>query len=420
MAENFHYHSDAQKLAIQSVLSEIGWVSGVIVNKNTGNLLDGKMRVEEALARDPESLVPYLEVDLSETEEKKILAVFDPIGAMAKTDAELYQELAQLIAFESAALADLSADISGSSCADQLEVFTDEAVAPDRLAFVAGKWDVARSDLWRIGEHLLLCGDATNHEDAARLMNGEQAELLFTSPPYADQRTYTGDGDLSPAHLSKFIGAFAPFARFQIVNLGIKRRDHEIDEYWQTYIEAARASGYLFLSWNIWDRGQATSVGLQTAMFAIDHEWIFVFGKAEKKLIRTVRTKDSSREREKHKKRRTRRNSKDEMIVVEKWENIRSHKQLGTVLRLPQANTIGNSDHPAQFPVELPARHIEAMSAKGDIVVEPFSGSGTTLVACQNLERRCRAMEISPQYVALTLERMHKTFGIEPILESKK
>lgn len=73
--------------------------------------------------------------------------------------------------------------------------------------------------------------------------------------------------------------------------------------------------------------------------------------------------------------------------------------------------------HGASFPVELPAEGIKRFSSEGSVVYEPFAGSGTTLVACQNLSRRCRAIEISPAYCAVILERMSQAF---PELEIKR
>jgi len=84
---------------------------------------------------------------------------------------------------------------------------------------------------------------------------------------------------------------------------------------------------------------------------------------------------------------------------------------------LKAANTIANSLHPAMFPVELPEEYIKAMTSDSDIVCEPFSGSGTTMVACENLHRKCRAIEISPNYCAVILERMSTAF---PELEIKR
>jgi site-specific DNA-methyltransferase (adenine-specific) len=72
--------------------------------------------------------------------------------------------------------------------------------------------------------------------------------------------------------------------------------------------------------------------------------------------------------------------------------------------------------HPAPFPIELPKRCIKLFSYKGDVVLDPFLGSGTTLIACENLNRRCRAVEISPAYVAVALERFHSATGKTPCL----
>jgi DNA modification methylase len=68
------------------------------------------------------------------------------------------------------------------------------------------------------------------------------------------------------------------------------------------------------------------------------------------------------------------------------------------------------------FPVEFPKAYIEAMSNESDFIAEPFSGSGTTLMACEQLNRKCRAMEIAPEYVAVALERWATATGKTPVL----
>jgi hypothetical protein len=84
--KNWRVHPKAQREALTGVLAEVGWVTGVMVNKTTGSVIDGHARIEEALKLGDATPVPYIEVELSEEEEAKILATLDPISAMAAAD----------------------------------------------------------------------------------------------------------------------------------------------------------------------------------------------------------------------------------------------------------------------------------------------------------------------------------------------
>ena len=116
--DNFREHGEAQRTALDSLLNEVGWVTGVIVNKTTNRLIDGHLRVEEGLKQSPEAQIPFTQVDLSEEEERKILLVLDPIGALATMDAENFQSLAESIDFNSKSLDELIAQLSEN---EQLE-----------------------------------------------------------------------------------------------------------------------------------------------------------------------------------------------------------------------------------------------------------------------------------------------------------
>ena len=264
----------------------------------------------------------------------------------------------------------------------------------DRAAELQEKWQVKTGDLWRIGDHRLLCGDSTKREDVEKAMGGESAELLFTSPPYSDMRAYNG-GDLSIENLIKFIPAFYGLCNYQVINLGIQRREGEIYSYWDSYINKAKECGYSFLAWNIWNRVSAKTIAQQSAMFPISHEWIFIFGNEAKELNKTKRKADAT--------------LKDKRI-----DNTNKYTSITSVLTLQPSLDENVDKHPARFPVEFPSEYIGAMSHVGDCITDPFVGSGTTIVACQNLGRKCRAIEISPEYCAVTLERMATAFpGIE-------
>lgn len=124
--DNWRKHGDAQRAAIDGILSEVGWVTGVIENETTGNLIDGHARVEQALQRNPKEPVPFIKVKLTADEEKKVLAVLDPIGGMAQTDTDVLNALLKAINFESDALNDL-VSVQAADDIDLDQFFTEKS-----------------------------------------------------------------------------------------------------------------------------------------------------------------------------------------------------------------------------------------------------------------------------------------------------
>ena len=107
---NYRTHPQSQREAVRGSLDELGWIQRVIVNRTTGNLIDGHERVWQALHAD-DAEVPYVEVELSEAEEKLALAVLDPLSAMAETDAKILDDLLRDVSTGNAALQELLAGL---------------------------------------------------------------------------------------------------------------------------------------------------------------------------------------------------------------------------------------------------------------------------------------------------------------------
>ena len=251
-------------------------------------------------------------------------------------------------------------------------------------------------DLWELGKNRLLCGDSTDPGTVGVLMDGKKAELLFTSPPYSDMRDYGGN-DLSIETLKKFIPAFYPFVKYQVINLGLQRKDHEIVEYWQDYIKQAKECGYKLLSWNVWSReGMGGSIANMSSMFRMEHEWIFVFGRARKELYNTKKNKTPGLH-----KGLTNRQKDGTTKKVNKFV-VKEYGRLSSVLKLCYGNS---KEHPAVFPVGLPEEYIKAMSKKSDVIIDPFLGSGSTLIACEKTNRTCYGMELDPHYCDIIVNR---------------
>jgi hypothetical protein len=151
-------------------------VAQVLINATTGHIVDGHLRVELALARH-EATVPVTYVELSEQEERLVLASFDPLAAVAGAEKDALAALLAGLSVEDAGLAallaDLAADLPRAGLTD-----------PDEAPAVPGQPYVKSGQLYRLGDHRLLCGDATEPGDVERLMDGERAECMWTDPPY--------------------------------------------------------------------------------------------------------------------------------------------------------------------------------------------------------------------------------------------
>ena len=267
-------------------------------------------------------------------------------------------------------------------------------------------------DIYQMGQHRLICGDSTDVAVIDRLMDGVKADMLFTSPPYSDMREYNGGKDLSVSNISKFIGAYRPYTDYQCVNLGIQRKDHEIVQYWDEYIAKAKECGYKLLAWNVWDKMECGSIGQQSAFFPIRHEWIFVFGtdfyeinRTQQKKTQPTRAKESTTRRQK------------DGSLSKSTQGDQSHflKQMESVIQITPVK-VHDIDHPAPFPVDLPAEYIKAMTNEGDSVIEPFGGSGSTLIACEQLNRKCYICELDPHYVDVIIARWEQFTGQKAVL----
>ena len=178
---NWRRHPLVQKRAIGGVLDEIGWVQQVIVNRQTGRLVDGHLRVEAACIRN-ESVVPVLYVELSESEEATVLATLDPLAALAQSDSTVLSELLKKTQTADAAVEALLASVAkgaGVSLLEPAERLTEPADAPS-----LGPSIVSRSgDLWMLGGHRLLCGDSSSPDDVERAVGEAEITWIWTDPP---------------------------------------------------------------------------------------------------------------------------------------------------------------------------------------------------------------------------------------------
>lgn len=263
---------------------------------------------------------------------------------------------------------------------------------------------VQRGDIWQLGQHRLMCGDSTSEIDVRRLFDGKTFRLCFTSPPYSDQREYKVGAfnwhSLMCGSFEQIVKHGNPDCHI-LINLGLSHKNRQVDMYWLGWLMQCSEMGWPVFGWYVWDKGSVTFRENDGRLFT-SHEFIFHFNQSRNEANKWVET--SGRKQYVYGYRRP--NGKHEKIF--------SPDKVGQPFRVPASiisihkvneNRQIYSKHPAVFPVALPEFMMHTWSQPHDIVYEPFCGSGTSIIAGENLNRRVYAMEIEPSYCELAIQR---------------
>ncbi len=260
----------------------------------------------------------------------------------------------------------------------------------------------AVGDLWRLGRHRLLCGDATKAETFTRLMAGERAQMVFTDPPYnVPIDGYVGGlGRVRHADFAMASGEMseAEFTRFLETTLGHLKANsadgalHYVYMDWRHMAELLAAGRGIYSDLKnvcVW----AKTNGGMGSLYRSQHELVFVFKNGTAPHVNTVELGRHGRYR------------------TNLWH-------YAGVNAFGVDRDVALSMHPTVKPVALVANAIKDCTRRGDIVLDAFAGSGTTLIAAERAGRRGYAVEIDPQYVDVALERYRATFGDDPVHEA--
>ena len=369
-------------------------------DKSKAYILDGHSRVKALLELQKEGYkipaklpVDYIKAINKKEAKEKLLGIASQYGIITE---------AGLMDFINEADLDIDSLIATIEIPDIDIVFPEEETIDDDEIPEKVKTITKMGDLWELGEHRVLCGDSTDAEQVKKLMAKREAKILFTSPPYSDMRSYGGNKDISINYIIKFIPAFRRYIKYQVINLGIQRKNGEIHEYWQQYIKEAKQCGYKLISWNIWNRAeQGGSVGAITGLFPIEHEWIFIFGyKANKNdFNKIIKNKHAGEFRSGG-------DRQADGSLINKHRYINKYRRMGTVQTISfERNLLNKRSHVAVFPIKLPTEYIKAMTDVNDSIIDSFIGSGSTLIACEKINRICYGMEIEPHYCDVIVQR---------------
>jgi DNA modification methylase len=393
--KNWRRHPKAQVDALRGLLTEIGYADALLVRELADGhlmLIDGHLRAETT----PDAEVPVLVLDVTEEEADKILLTLDPLAAMAESDSSQIQRLLETVRTDNEAVEDLLRRTAGERLWQI--VHPDEVheadVSFERADELRNKWGTEVGQLWHIELHRVICGDCTDRAVVKRLWTDDSppARVICTDPPYGvsygektisnsrrghgrSRRAIENDS-LPPDELQKMCAASWRIARDHAL-AGAVIYVTVSSIFLKYFIQALEDAGFGYRHCLIWVKQQFV---LGRSDYHYQHEPI-LYGWLE--------------------------NGPHYFI------DDRTQSSVFEINR-PTASP----DHATSKPVELIARMIANSSKPGELIYDPFCGSGSTIIAAHQLGRIGYGCEIDPAYLAVELERL-SLLGLKPELEDQ-
>lgn len=416
---NWKVHPDSQQEAVLGLMDEVGVVKSVIVNQRTGFILDGHLRVSLAIRRDEDEVdVEY--VDLTEEEEALVIITLDHTAGMSVGDPEKLRETLQRAKPQSESNKALLAAIAKDAMVVQTKT-DDEVAAPDARASEAealsAQWGVKRGDVWEIGAHRLVCGDCTNGDDMELLLDGQRVAGVFTSPPYAMQRKATYGGIPEDEYVAWWGGVQSQVASALLTNgsffLNIKPHADEGQRVLYVFdlvLAMAREWKWLFVDEFCWRNTSNGTPGGWPNRFKNAFEPVYHFSRQQEIAFYPYQVAEKSDGTFKYSPDHPKAASGSGLLAGHQTEEGLARPS--NVIEVAAEHSVPN--HPAPFPIRLPSFFMQAFSEEGGRWLDPFSGSGTVILAAEKLGRIGYGMELSEMYAAVSLQRFVDA-GLSPV-----
>lgn len=401
-ARNSRRHGDKQVELIARSIREFGFVNPVLIDRDHV-IIAGHGRFEAARRLGLET-VPTVLVDHLTPEQVRAYRIADNrIAELSDWDPELLRmEIGELAELDLSGALDFDVSLTGFDT-PQIDIILDPPdAAPDdapaeTLELPANDATaVSRAgDVWILGAHRLFCGSALEARSYERLLEAEHVQLVFTDPPYnvpisghvrgggkaAHREFAMGVGEMSGAAFEDFLRGALGQCRAAVVDGAVLM----VCMDWRHVAElvaAGRAERLGLLNLCVWNK---TNGGMGS-LYRSKHELVFVFKAGTAPHVNNV-------ELGRHGRYRT---------------NVWDYAGVNTFRRGREADL---ADHPTVKPTALVADAIRDVSDRGGLVLDPFGGSGTTLLAAEQTGRRARLIELDPLYVDVTIRRWQERTG---------
>ena len=370
---------------VSASLKEFGWQQPIVVDKDMV-VIAGHTRLEAARTLGMDKVPVQIAEDLTDAQVKAYRIADNRVSQEAEWDLDLLKlELADLdnLDYDLLLTGFDDDELNGMLIEAVEEGFTDEddvPELPDEPVSVLG-------DIWSLGNHRLMCGDSTSVDDFDKLMDGHKSDMIFTDPPYG--MSYGGGRAAGSSKKGALVKAHGMIKNddlqgdnlVQLVADAIYNSLNHTKEgaalysclTWRTYSEfeeALRQMEKEVKACIVWDK---KSIGLGQSNYRPQHEFIFYCGG--------------------------------------QWYG---DKKQSDVWYLSRGNT-SDYVHPTQKPVELIELALENSSKAGDIVIDCFGGSGSTLIACEKKARGSRLMELDNKYADAIILRWQDFTGKEAV-----
>lgn len=373
---------DPEYAKIKRSIETFGYVDPIIVNERTGTIVGGhqRLKVLKDLGYDE---VEVSVVDLSEENEKALNVALNKISG--EWDFALLKDLLEELDASSIDVELTGFDIDEmENLMTQFQVEEEGEVDEDYFDIEEAIPDEPiskRGDIWKLGRHRLMCGDSTDINDVEKLMGGIKADLFLTDPPYNVNYEGKAKDKLKIKNDSMDEESFRQFLRDAFFAADTVMREGAVFYIWH-----ADSEGYNF-------RGACIDVGWQVRQCLIWNKSSMVIGRQDYQW-------------------------KHEPCLYG-WKSGASHFWAGdrkqvTVLDFNKPQR--NGEHPTMKPVSLFDYQIKNNTRKGDIVLDLFGGSGTTIIACEQNGRIGYSMELDEKYCDVIIKRWEEFTGKKAVL----
>lgn len=354
--------------AVVKSIEEFGFKVPIVIDKN-GTIVTGHTRLKAAKKLGMKTVPCIVADDLTPEQIKAFRLADNKVAEAAEWDMELLnEELDGIIDID---MSDFNfGDITDSPSSEDVVEDDDENIG------LPSEPKTRLGDLWTIGRHKLMCGDATSGDVLKRLMGGDKVDMYLTDPPYnvayegktEDKLTIQNDSMEDSAFYQFLVDSFV--AADSVMNEGAAFYVWHVDSEGYNFRGACRAVEWELRECLIWNKNTMV-LGRQ------DYQW------------------------------------KHEPCLYG-WKGGAAHnwysdRKQTTVIDMNKPNR--NAEHPTMKPVQLFAYLIENSSKPGDIILDSFCGSGTTLIACEQMGRVARVLELDPKYCDVIIKRYINLVG---------